>query len=59
MGGRLLQPWVFSNFWGLQGKSFLGAGRQAGKDLFCRFGVARNLNLKAGISGVYGNEELV
>lgn len=34
------------------------AGRQAGKDLFC-FGVARNLNLKAGISGVYGNEELV
>lgn len=35
------------------------AGRQAGKDLFCRFGVARNLNLQAGISGVYGNEELV
>lgn len=49
-------------FWGLTWANIFfweQAGRQAGKDLFCRFGVARNLNLQTGISGVYGNEELV
>jgi len=46
-------------FWGLTWANIFFGSRRAGKDLFCRFGVARNLNLQAGSSGVYGNEELV